>query len=67
MWEKNGSCIQAGLATVLIVRGHYQEAKKELKRSGGKHGVQKQKAYYSRNTKMQKKTNNSKKKENRTK
>ena len=38
LWSKNGTYIRSWLATVLIARGEYQEAKIELARSRGNMG-----------------------------
>ena len=38
LWSKNGTYIRSWLATVLIARGDYQEAKIELERSRGNMG-----------------------------
>ena len=41
LWTHNGNCTQAWLDTVLLARGHYQEANKELKKSRGNMGYKK--------------------------
>ena len=38
LWSKNGTYIRSWLATVLIARGEYHEAKIELSRSRGNMG-----------------------------
>ena len=62
---QNGAQIRSWLATVLIARDHYQEAKMKLKRSRGNMGYKRKRPSFVKIHKMQKKKKKLRAKKNR--
>ena len=64
LWSKNGTYIRSWLATVLIARGEYQEAKIELARSRGNMGYKRKRPTGLEIRKCKKRTKDLKKEQN---